>query len=157
MKSLNDIFKDPISGLTHLATAIAALVGGVFLLLAAPANWPARAAALAYSVKLVLLFAASATYHLVKTRPARELLLRRLDHTAIFLLIAGTYTPVCVIVLTGTLRWVMLVTIWGMALAGIGFKLLTMRSPRWLSVAIYMAMGWLGVISFGRLFQVLPL
>jgi hemolysin III len=156
MKRLNDIFKDPISGLTHLATAIAALVGGVFLLLAAPANWPARAAALVYGVTLVLLFAASATYHLVKTRPARELLLRRLDHTAIFLLIAGTYTPVCVIVLTGTLRWVMLTAIWSMALAGIGFKLLTMRSPRWLSVAIYMAMGWLGVLSFGPLFQALP-
>jgi hemolysin III len=106
-------------------------------------------------VTLVLLFAASAAYHLVKTRPARELLLRRLDHTAIFLLIAGTYTPVCVIVLTGTLRWVMLVTIWGMALAGIGFKLLTMRSPRWLSVAIYMVMGWLGVLSFGPVFQAL--
>jgi hemolysin III len=155
MNRLNDIFKDPISGLTHLATAVAALVGGVFLFLAAPAAWPARAAALAYGVTLVLLFAASATYHLVKTRPARELLLRRLDHTAIFLLIAGTYTPVCVIVLTGTLRWAMLAAIWGLALAGIILKLMTMRSPRWLSVAIYMVMGWLGVLSFGPLFQAL--
>ena len=155
MNRLNAIFKDPISGLIHLATAVAALVGGVFLFLAAPANWAARSAALAYSVTLVLLFAASATYHLVKTRPARELLLRRLDHSAIFLLIAGTYTPVCVIVLTGTLRWLMLSAIWGMALAGIGFKLLTMRSSRWLSVAIYMVMGWLGVLSFGQLFQAL--
>jgi hemolysin III len=156
MNRLNAIFKDPISGLTHLATAAIALVGGVVLVLAAPPNWPARAAVMAYGLTLVLLFAASSAYHLVKTTPARELLLRKLDHTAIFLLIAGTYTPVCVIVLDGPFRWILLIAIWGLALAGIGFKLITMRGPRWLSVVIYMVMGWLGVLSFGPLFEALP-
>ena len=157
MERLRAVFKDPISGLTHLASALLALVGGVVLLFAAPASGPARLAVLAYSASLVLLFAASASYHLVKTTPARELLLRKLDHTAIFLLIAGTYTPVCVIVLTGGLRWGMLLAVWTMAVVGIGFKLITMRAPRWLSVAIYMAMGWLGALSFGPLFKLLPL
>ena len=156
MNRLNAIFKDPISGLTHLATAALAVVGGVFLILAAPADWPARVAVAAYGLSLVLLFAASAAYHLVKTTPTRELLLRKLDHTAIFLLIAGTYTPVCVIVLTGPFRWILLAAIWGMALAGIGFKLVSMRAPRWLSVVIYLVMGWLGVLSFGPLFEALP-
>ncbi|MEP7357379.1 MAG: hemolysin III family protein [Anaerolineales bacterium] len=156
MKRLNAVFKDPISGLTHLATALLALVGGVLLVLAAPANWPARVSVIAYGITLVLLFGASATYHLVKTTPARELWLRKLDHTAIFLLIAGTYTPICVIVLTGPFRWVLLAAIWGMALAGIGFKLITMRAPRWLSVVIYLVMGWLGVLSFGPLLAALP-
>jgi hemolysin III len=156
MNRLNAIFKDPISGLTHLATAAIALVGGVILVLAAPPNWPARAAVMAYGLTLVLLFTASSAYHLVKTTPARELLLRKLDHTAIFLLIAGTYTPVCVIVLDGPFRWILLIAIWGLALAGIGFKLITMRGPRWLSVVIYMVMGWLGVLSFGPLFEALP-
>src|ERR1700694_4434489 len=77
MRRLNAVFKDPISGLTHLASAVAALVGGVALVAAGPSNGWARLALLAYGLSLVLLFAASSTYHLVKTSPARELLLRK--------------------------------------------------------------------------------
>jgi hemolysin III len=139
-----------------LASAAAALVGGVVLVLAGPSNAWARLALLAYGLSLVLLFTASSTYHLVKTSPARELLLRKLDHTAIFLLIAGTYTPVCAIVLTGAWRWGLLAAVWGLAVIGIAFKLVFIGAPRWVSVAIYLAMGWLGVIGFGPLFQALP-
>lgn len=156
MLRLNSVFKDPISGLTHLASAAAALVGGVVLVAAGPSNAWARLALLAYGLSLVLLFTASSTYHLVKTSPARELLLRKLDHTAIFLLIAGTYTPVCAIVLTGGWRWGLLAAVWGLALIGIAFKLVFIGAPRWVSVAIYLGMGWLGVIGFGPLFQALP-
>jgi hemolysin III len=156
MNWLRATFKDPISGLTHLASALAALAGGVVLVLAGPSDGLARLALLAYGLSLVLLFAASSTYHLVKTSPARELLLRKLDHTAIFLLIAGTYTPVCAIVLTGAWRWGLLAAIWSLAAIGIAFKLFFIRAPRWVSVGIYLAMGWLGVIGFGPLFRALP-
>ena len=156
MNRLRAIFKDPISGLTHLASALAALVGGAVLVLAGPSSGLARLALLAYSLTLVLLFIASATYHLFKTSPGREQLLRKLDHTAIFLLIAGTYTPVCAIVLSGGWRWGLLAAVWALAAAGIVFKLFFIRAPRWVSVGIYLAMGWLGVVGLGPLFQALP-
>src|SRR5689334_3493772 len=119
MQRLNAIFKDPISGLTHLATALLALVGLVFLLIYSPPAPLARLALLTYGLSLVLLFAASSTYHLVKTTPSRELWLRKFDHVAIYLLIAGTYTPVCAIVMQGFWRWGLLAIIWSLAVIGI--------------------------------------
>lgn len=156
MKRLLAHLKEPVNGLTHAASALLALAGLVVLLIYSPPNWTARLALLAYGLSLVLLFAASSTYHLVKTTPERTLLLRKLDHTAIFLLIAGTYTPVCAIVLTGTWRWGLLAVIWALAVIGITFRLFYMRGPRWMSVVIYMGMGWVGVLGFGQLFAALP-
>jgi hemolysin III len=155
MQRLQRIFKDPISGLTHVVTAAAALVGAIILVLASPPAVWGRLALLAYGLSLVLLFTASSVYHLVRTTPARELWLRKLDHVAIYLLIAGTYTPVCVIVLSGAWRWGLLLGIWLLAAVGIVFKLATMRTPRWLTVALYLVMGWLGVVGFGPLLAAL--
>lgn len=156
MNMLARIFKDPISGLTHLASALAALVGMVVLGILSPPG-AARLALLVYGLSLVLLFAASTAYHLIKTSPARELFLRRLDHTAIFLLIAGTYTPVCLIVLTGAWRWGTLITIWTLAIIGTLFQLVFIEAPRWIAVLIYIGMGWLGVVGVAQLWQALPL
>jgi hemolysin III len=156
MQRLLAPLREPVNGLTHAASALLALLGLAWLLAASPPDWLARLALLAYGVSLVLLFSASAAYHLVKTTPERTLLLRKLDHTAIFLLIAGTYTPVCAIVLSGAWRWGLLAVIWTLAAVGIIYKLAFMRGPRWLSVVIYVAMGWLGVIGFGPLVEVVP-
>ena len=156
MTRLSLIFKDPISGLTHLASALAALVGMLVLWWFSPPVGVARPALLVYGLSLVLLFAASSAYHLIKTSPSRELLLRKLDHTAIFLLIAGTYTPVCVVALTGAWRSGMLAAIWVIAVAGILFQWVFIEAPRWVAVLIYVAMGWLGVIGVAQLLQVLP-
>src|SRR5262245_14398101 len=157
MELLARLFKDPISGLTHLASALAALVGLWVLWRLSPAEGNIRPGLVIYGATLVLLFLASAAYHLIKTSPARELWLRRLDHTAIFLLIAGTYTPFCITVLTGTWRWGMLITFWSLATLGIAFKLLFIKAPRWLSVIIYVAMGWLGAVGVSQLIQALPM
>ena len=156
MRRLQALFKDPISGLTHLATALVALLGAL-VLVARPAAPADRLALSIYGLSLVLLFSASATYHLVKTSPGRELWLRKLDHVAIYLLIAGTYTPVCVIVLTGAWRWGLLGGIWLLALIGIVVKLFYITAPRWLTVALYLLMGWLGVVGFQPLLAALPL
>lgn len=156
MQTLKRWFKDPISGLSHLATALAAAGGAVALGWLSPAQGWARPALLVYGFSLVLLFGASAAYHLIKTTPARELWLRKLDHTAIFLLIAGTYTPVCSIVFTGVWQWGMLAAIWTLAVAGIGLKMFFMHMPRWLSVGIYVLMGWLGAAGAAQLLTVLP-
>jgi hemolysin III len=155
MRRLFASFKEPVNGLTHAASALLALVGLVVLLIYSPPTWPARLALFAYGTSLVLQFVASAVYHLVKTTPERTLLLRKLDHTAIFLLIAGTYTPICMLVLTGAWRWGLLTVIWTLAVVGIAFKLLYMRGPRWLSVVIYVAMGWVGVAGIAQLFDAL--
>ena len=156
MRALARIFKDPISGLTHLASALAAVGGLIALWFLSPAEGQTRPSAVVYGFSLVLLFSASAAYHLIKTSPGRELWLRRLDHTAIFLLIAGTYTPVCISVLTGAWRWGLLITVWTLAVVGIIFKLFFIKAPRWISVALYVGMGWLGVVGVTQLWQALP-
>jgi hemolysin III len=155
MRRLFSHFKEPVNGLTHAVSAVLAVVGLAVLLIYSPPNGWARLALLAYGLSLVLQFVASAVYHLVKTTPERTLFLRKLDHTAIFLLIAGTYTPVCVLVLSGAWRWGLLAVIWTLAAVGIYFKLAFMRAPRWLSVVIYMAMGWVGVVGIGQLLAAL--
>src|SRR5436190_2427202 len=156
-KHLQRIFKDPIGGLMHVASALEAALGVFILWRFSPPEGLARTAALIYGFSLVLQFAASSAYHLIKTTPYRESLLRRLDHVAIFLLIAGTYTPVCVIVFTGVWRSAILTAIWSIAAVGILFKLVFIKAPTWLSVGIYVLMGWLGFLGFAQLIQALPL
>ncbi len=157
MNKLFSFFKDPVSGLTHVVSAAAALAGAIALGVLSPSG-AARAALLVYGVSLVLLFAASSAYHLIKASPAWELLLRKIDHTAIFLFIAGTYTPVCVIALTGVWRWGLLTAVWSVAAVGILFKFAFIRrAPRWLSVGIYLLMGWLGVAGAAQIVRVVPL
>jgi len=102
------------------------------------------------------MFSASAAYHLVKSKPQVMLWLRKLDHSAIYLLIAGTYTPICVHFFTGFWRWGILAIIWSMALAGIGVKLFIIRAPRWLTAGIYLLMGWLGVIAIREMLRAMP-
>jgi hemolysin III len=149
--------REPFSGLLHLASALAAAAGLAFLLEAAWKASGRRAAFAIYGLSVILLFSASAAYHLIKARPDTERLLRRLDHSAIYLLIAGTYTPVCVIVLPGALGTAILVTVWAFAAAGIALKaLLFDRIPSWVSTALYIAMGWLGIVAVVPLVRALP-
>jgi hemolysin III len=155
MNRLKKFLKDPISGLTHLGSALAAALGTVSLIWLSPPGL-ARLAMAIYGGSLVLLFSASATYHLVRTSPRSEEWLRKFDHIAIFLLIAGTYTPVCLVVLTGGWRWGLLIPVWCIAAAGIIYKLVWVRSPRWITAIIYVVMGWLGVIGVAQLLKALP-
>jgi hemolysin III len=158
VKKLSDVFKDPASGLIHLASAAAALAGAIALWYASPPVRARQAALLVYGLSLFVLFSASAVYHLVRTSPRRELLLRRFDHTAIFLLIAGTYTPVCVVVLTGWFAAALLAAIWALAAAGILIHLVFIEKvSRWLSISLYAVMGWLGIVGVVPLARALPL
>ena len=158
MRRLSTVFRDPVSGLTHLASALAAVAGLVALLLAGPAD-PRRQAAFAiYGISLILLFSASASYHLIKAGPRTELLLRLFDHTAIFILIAGTYTPICLIVLSGILGTIVLVTIWTVAAVGILLKMVFIeRVSRWVSTGLYVLMGWLALAVVVPLVRAIPL
>jgi hemolysin III len=150
------VLREPVNGLTHLFAAIAATVGLVILLYLAYGALPEQLAILIYGSSLVLMFSASAAYHLIQSNPQVTLWLRKLDHSAIYLLIAGTYTPICVHFFTGFWRWGILAIIWAMALAGIGVKLFVIRAPRWLTAGIYLLMGWLAVIATREILTVMP-
>jgi hemolysin III len=143
--------REPINGLTHLGGAIAALIGQIVLMTIAWSGAIKVISVLIYGVSLILLFSASATYHLVKAGPKTIQILRKIDHSAIFLLIAGTYTPICLIAFTGFYRWGLLAIVWSIALIGIIVKIFYINAPRWLAAGVYVLMGWLSVFAAGQM------
>jgi hemolysin III len=150
------IFREPVNSLTHWGGAILALAGLIALLIV---GWstPAKIISLAiYGVSLVFLFSASATYHMVKVKDKALEIFRKVDHAAIYVLIAGTYTPFCVNAFEGFWKWGMLSIIWSLAIIGIVVKIFYIKSPRWLSAGIYVVMGWLSVSAAGEMLSALP-
>jgi hemolysin III len=148
--------REPVSGLTHLGGAIASAGGLVALLVLGWHGIEKIISVLIYGLSLVGLFAASATYHLASVRPRVQELLRKVDHSAIYLLIAGTYTPFCINAFTGFWRWGLLSIIWSLAAIGILVKVFTINAPRWLSAGLYVLMGWLCIAAIGEMLAVLP-
>jgi hemolysin III len=142
-------FADAVVHIAGLALGIAACL--VLAALALPGATPAEAlAALAYAFGLLAMLGCSALYHLTR-EPARKRRFRRLDHAAIFLMIAGTYTPLLAIGVGGRRTFLLLALIWSVALAGVAIKLLALRLPEWLSVALYLALGWTIVLAPGEM------
>lgn len=150
-------FREPINGLTHLSAALIAAIAVVVLMLAARGGGLKRASLLVYGVSLIMMFAASAAYHSIKARPEVILKLRKADHAAIYFLIAGTYTPICLHFFTGFWRWGLLGIIWSMALIGIGAKLFTVDAPRWLTAGAYLVMSWLSIAAIQQMLLTTPL
>jgi hemolysin III len=150
--------REPVNGLTHLAGGLLAVVGLVVLLAtAASAGRVDQLVAFGiFGLSLVALYTASTLYHLLPLSPSGVARLRRLDHVAIFVLIAGTYTPFCLLAIGGAWRWGLLVLIWGLALCGVLLKVLWMDAPRWLSVVLYLSMGWVAVVAAPALLQAVP-
>lgn len=128
---------------TSLAT------GGVLVALAPDLR--ARVAAVVYAVSVTLLFGTSALYHRVNWRPAARRLWKRLDHSMIFVLIAGTYTPFALVILHGATRVVILAVVWGGAAVGVLARLLWLQAPRWAIVPLYLGLGWVAVVILPQL------
>lgn len=142
--------REPVSALTHF-------VGAVFALAAAGVLWercrgdrPKQVSMGIYAGSLILLFFASALYHVVRVEPRALANFRRADHAAIFILIAGTYTPFYFNAVGGWWRLGHLVAIWLVAVAGIVVKIVWIDIPDWPSAAMYIAMGWLAIVSLPR-------
>jgi hemolysin III len=150
--------REPINGITHAAGGLLAALGlGVLLATAASSGRLDQLVAFGvFGLSLIALYAASALYHLLPLSPSGVARLRTLDHMAIFVLIAGTYTPFCLLALDGAWRWGLLALIWGLALCGVLLKLLWMDASRWLSVVLYLGMGWVAVIAAPALFRAVP-
>lgn len=141
--------RDPMSCLTHLSGAVAALFCTVWMIgKAVPFGTAYLVSFAVFGVSLVMLYTASAVYHMPRVSDSALRVLRRIDHTMIFVLIAGTYTPVCVIPLRGAWGWSILSVVWGLALLGTFMKIFWLHAPRALSTAIYVIMGWIVVVAF---------
>jgi len=148
--------REPVNSLTHWGGAILALIGLIALLIV---GWdtPAKIISFAiYGVSLIFMFSASATYHMVRVKDKALEVFRKVDHAAIFVLIAGTYTPFCVNAFEGFWKWGMLTIIWSLALIGIVVKTFYIGAPRWLNAGIYVLMGWISVAAAGQMLAALP-
>jgi len=158
MSFLSKTFHEPISGLTHLAGALLALIGAVSLLVPAiqSGNTLQIIAFAVYGASLLALYGASSAYHLLRLSESGTRTLRRLDHTMIYILIAGSYTPLCLIALRGPWGWSLLGVVWGLAVAGFILTLFHLDKSRWLTIGIYIGMGWLAVVAFVPLLQRVP-
>jgi hemolysin III len=135
-------------------TPVAAVAGVVLVALANGAE--AKTACLVFAITSLLLFGNSALYHRVDWSPKVKRALKRVDHANIFLLIAGTYTPLSLLALPPRSGIVLLCVVWGVALLGIGFRVLWIGAPRWLYVPIYIGLGWAAAMDFGPLFDTNP-
>ncbi|MBY7144036.1 hemolysin III family protein [Virgibacillus sp. NKC19-3] len=140
--------REPVNGFTHLFGAVLSFFGLLALVIKASITTEsmlAISAVIIFGVSMILLYTASATYHMVVAKDHVIAFLRRMDHSMIFVLIAGTYTPLCLISLNGVTGWVLFAVISVIAIMGVIFKLVWFHSPRLLSTSLYVAMGWLVV------------
>lgn len=148
--------REPVNSLTHWGGAVLALIGLITLLIL---GWgtPAKIISLiVYGASLIFLFSASATYHMVQVKEKALEIFRKIDHAAIYLLIAGTYTPFCINAFSGFWKWGMLSIIWLLALIGIVVKVFYIGALRGLNAGIYLVMGWLCLAAIGQMLAVLP-
>lgn len=147
--------KDPASTLTHLVGALLSICGVFVLVYYAwkqATIWHVISFTI-YGISLILLYTASTIYHWLLVSEKTSLILRKIDHMMIYVLIAGTYTPICLIPLHGVWGWSLLIGIWILAIFGIVLKAVSMEVPRWISTGIYVVMGWLVVIATYPLVQ----
>lgn len=150
--------REPGSAITHFIGMILACAAATPLLVKAAitAGGKSLVAMTIFILSMILLYGASATYHSVNLTGRSLKIFRKIDHMMIFVLIAGSYTPVCLIVLGGQLGYTLLGVVWGIALLGILIKAFWITCPKWFSSVIYIAMGWVCVFVFGQLFSTLP-
>lgn len=155
---LQNYFREPMNGFTHFIGIVLSIIGTILLInISLHPFKPAHFISLTiFGLGLILLYTTSTLYHWLKLSEEGTKKLRRADHIMIFINIAASYTPTCVIALRGSLGLGLLIAVWSVAIAGIVIKVFWMNAPRWLSTSIYLLMGWLAVFVIVPLFNVLP-
>lgn len=150
--------REPGSAITHFIGMLMAVFAALPLLIKAGVSGSSLTviAMAVFAASMILLYGASATYHSVSVSDRVLRVFRKIDHMMIFVLIAGSYTPVCLIVLGGNLGYTLLAVVWGIAVAGMLVKALWITCPKWFSSVIYIAMGWVCLGVFGQLWNTLP-
>ncbi|KMK77732.1 PAQR family membrane homeostasis protein TrhA [Alkalihalobacillus pseudalcaliphilus] len=150
--------REPINGLTHLVGALLSFVALLAMVIKVSIMDPSILnifSVIVFGMSMILLYTASATYHMVIARDRVIAFLRRLDHSMIYVLIAGSYTPFCLMALNGTIGWLIFAIVTSLAVLGVCFKMIWFNSPRWLSTGLYIGMGWIIIFAFSPLADVL--
>lgn len=149
--------KEPINSLTHLGGAVLSAFALIYMLYRSISNGSPYqiAAAITFGISLILLYTASTVYHWVFSSEKLYTILRKIDHSMIYMLIAGTYTPICLVTLNGKLGWTLFILIWSLALSGIIMKIFWLNAPRWLYTAFYVILGWLAIFFIGPIYKAL--
>lgn len=157
MNRHNKHLKDPGSAITHFIGMLMAIFAAVPLLIKA-AREPDHIYLISltiYALSLILLYAASTTYHTFDLSEKANTILKKIDHMMIFILIAGSYTPICLITLKGRTGVIFLSLVWGIALVGIILKAFWVFCPKWVSSILYIGMGWTCVLAFTQILNAL--
>lgn len=152
-RTIEEHIKDPGSAITHFIGMLMAIFAAVPLLIKA-AHEPSRIYVISiaiYAVSLILLYAASTTYHTFDKSDKINTILKKIDHMMISVLIAGSYTPICLLVLGGKTGIILLSIVWGIALVGILIKAFWVYCPKWVSSVLYIGMGWTCVLAFTQI------
>lgn len=149
--------REPGSAITHfIAWLLAVIAASPLIVKAWDSSSLAAMAMIIFSASMILLYGASTAYHSVAVSDKVLKIYRKIDHMMIFVLIAGSYTPVCLIVLGGKMGYTLLALVWGIAIIGMTVKAFWITCPKWFSSAIYISMGWTCVLVFGTLWDTLP-
>lgn len=152
-RTIEEHIKDPGSAITHFIGMLMAIFAAVPLLIKA-AHEPSRIYVISiaiYAISLILLYAASTTYHTFDKSDKINTVLKKIDHMMISVLIAGSYTPICLLVLGGKTGIILLSIVWGIALVGILIKAFWVYCPKWVSSVFYIGMGWTCVLAFTQI------
>ena len=150
--------REPGSAITHFIAMLLALFSAAPLLVRTSlrSGSTSLAAMSVFICSMILLYGASTLYHSINASGKIIRIFKKLDHMMIFILIAGTYTPVCLITLKGIVGFLLLAAVWGIALTGIIIKACWISCPKWFSSALYISMGWICLSVFGTLWKLLP-
>lgn len=151
--------REPINGFTHLGGAILSFAGLLALVIKTTlisSSAVDLTAVIIFGISMILLYAASATYHLVMASDKVIVFLRKLDHSMIFILIAGSYTPFCLIALKEDKGWILFTVVATIAVCGVLFKMIWFNCPRWISTCIYIGMGWISIFMIKPLYSSMP-
>lgn len=150
--------REPGSAITHFIAMMLTVFAAAPLLVKSALSDTANMlpAMTIFILSMVLLYGASATYHSLNIGGRALRIFRKVDHMMIFVLIAGSYTPVCLIVLGGRMGYTLFAVVWGIAIVGMLLKACWVTCPKWFSSIIYIAMGWVCVFVFGPLWNILP-
>ncbi|WP_024334402.1 MULTISPECIES: PAQR family membrane homeostasis protein TrhA [Desulfotignum] len=151
------LFREPVNALSHMAGSLASIAGLTLMVVMAAVKadaWHVVSFAI-FGTTLVFMYTASFLYHGLQLSAKTLAIFRRIDHIMIFMVIAGSYTPLCLVPLRGPWGWSLFGIIWGFAAVGIVLKLFWMNLPRWISTLIYLGMGWLCMVAVYPLVQIL--
>ncbi|MFO8030589.1 MAG: hemolysin III family protein [Cyclonatronaceae bacterium] len=148
--------REPVNAYTHMAGALLSILALVLLIhKSVLVGQPTHILAFTiFGSSMVLLYLASSFYHMLPASEKGIRVLRRIDHIMIYILIAGTYTPIALIVLEGFLGWALFTAVWSIAVLGVIFKLVWFQAPKWVSLLLYLSMGWMAILVFPALWQV---